>query len=352
MRVREIYLDFIRGVAILLAMGSHFNNTVTNIWFVDLLMVPGRLVGWAGVDLFFVLSGFLIGGLIFNEYKQTGSFKVGRFLIRRGFKIWPVLYFYLFLLLISGRYPWDTFLWQNLLHVQNYFLTPIQHLWSLAVEEHFYLIFAAAIVVVMRLNSINIKVFEAVLPMVLIGTIGLRVWAFMYEINPYSIYIQTQYRIDALAFGIYLAYIKIFYADKFNYIAKFKLYIFLVLISGIFLLVFFRENIFFKATFRYTVSYLSAGSLLLYCYKLKVIDNNNALVRVVAWIGLYSYAMYVYQFVAMRVIYALLGVVEIHEISPIFDLCIKYLGAIFLAVVITKLIEKPSLALRERLFPS
>ena len=79
-------LDFARSIAIILALGWHF-YTPTGIIFIDLIQAPGQSIGWAGVDLFFVLSGYLIGGLIFKEVLETGEFKSKRFLIRRAFKI-------------------------------------------------------------------------------------------------------------------------------------------------------------------------------------------------------------------------------------------------------------------------
>jgi peptidoglycan/LPS O-acetylase OafA/YrhL len=74
-------IDFLRGIAIVLVLLHHH-------WLFDL---PQR-VGWAGVDLFFVLSGFLVSGLLFAEYKQFGGIKPFHFLIRRGFKIYPLFY--------------------------------------------------------------------------------------------------------------------------------------------------------------------------------------------------------------------------------------------------------------------
>ena len=58
--------------------------------------------GWTGVDLFFVLSGFLIGGLLFAEAKKTNRIRVGRFLYRRGMKIYPA-YYVLFLATIAFK---------------------------------------------------------------------------------------------------------------------------------------------------------------------------------------------------------------------------------------------------------
>jgi peptidoglycan/LPS O-acetylase OafA/YrhL len=64
-------LDFLRGVAVLLVMAGHF--------------LPGYFsmhIGWSGVDLFFVLSGFFVSGILFREYLQKGKIRPGRFLIR------------------------------------------------------------------------------------------------------------------------------------------------------------------------------------------------------------------------------------------------------------------------------
>ena len=82
MNSRNQSLDVLRGIAILLVLGRHFNYFP--LW---------RQAGWIGVDLFFVLSGFLISGLLFQEYKNTGKLDVRRFILRRGLKIWVVAEF-------------------------------------------------------------------------------------------------------------------------------------------------------------------------------------------------------------------------------------------------------------------
>src|SRR5580692_5435255 len=60
-------------------------------------------LGWVGVDLFFVLSGFLISGLLFSEYKKRQSISFRRFFIRRGLKIYPAFYAFLLLTGITGE---------------------------------------------------------------------------------------------------------------------------------------------------------------------------------------------------------------------------------------------------------
>src|SRR5688572_11329479 len=97
---RNLQLDVLRGVAILLVFGRHLEiprpegmmGTFAEVWY--------RL-GWIGVDLFFVLSGFLIGGLLVTELQKHGRIDVTRFLVRRGLKIYPAyLVFIGFLMLM------------------------------------------------------------------------------------------------------------------------------------------------------------------------------------------------------------------------------------------------------------
>ena len=112
------------------------------------LAITLQRFGWTGVDLFFVLSGFLIGGLLFQDM-MSGRFSVRRFLIRRALKIWPAYFVFLaFIVLQLVRHEHMSAreilheLMPNLIHVQNYVWSCRGHTWTLAVEEHFYLALA------------------------------------------------------------------------------------------------------------------------------------------------------------------------------------------------------------------
>src|SRR5690349_6303271 len=136
--MRSSTLDILRAVAILLVFGQHS---------VELPLVPA--MGWVGVDLFFVLSGFLVSGLLFREYQQTRQIRSGRFLLRRGFKIYPQFYLMIGLTALIAR--WDGHpvsgrqITAEALFVQNYFQGFWIHSWSLAIEEHFYILLAIGI---------------------------------------------------------------------------------------------------------------------------------------------------------------------------------------------------------------
>src|SRR5437899_380470 len=84
-------LDTLRGIAVLLVLCRHMPLAKLPGWLLGPLEILQR-GGWAGVDLFFVLSGFLVSSILFREWQQSGEMKAGRFLARRAFKIYPAFY--------------------------------------------------------------------------------------------------------------------------------------------------------------------------------------------------------------------------------------------------------------------
>jgi peptidoglycan/LPS O-acetylase OafA/YrhL len=95
---RLIQLDVLRGVAILMVLACHFSTRtkLPGAGALQIVHTTFMRLDAPGVDLFFVLSGFLVGGLLFGEIRARGSLDVKRFLIRRAFKIWPLYYLYVF----------------------------------------------------------------------------------------------------------------------------------------------------------------------------------------------------------------------------------------------------------------
>ena len=135
-QARNQSLDVLRFLAIFLVLGDHVH--FYRLWF---------RAGWIGVNLFFVLSGFLISGLLFSELDRTGTIQIGTFLLRRGLKIWPGFYCLLLVATVFGvALGMPVTLRAALVNgsfLQNYVWAPrfvlMEHTWSLAVEEHFYL---------------------------------------------------------------------------------------------------------------------------------------------------------------------------------------------------------------------
>lgn len=150
-------LDGVRGIAISLVLITHllWSNSQTGSRIMNLI-VGLRGSGWIGVDLFFSLSGFLITGILFDTLHTGHYFK--NFYARRFLRIFPLYYGVLFVLVLilrpihfnQGRqfyllfaYLQNTPLWWNGLQTAVAGLT--NHLWSLAVEEQFYLVWPVLI---------------------------------------------------------------------------------------------------------------------------------------------------------------------------------------------------------------
>ncbi len=136
-------LDGIRGIAVLTVFAQHAG-------------VPGTLGGGAAVDVFFVLSGFLITGLLLDEYARRGRIDIPRFYGRRFLRLTPplVLLALAYMLVAPGDIGSAML---SLFYLTDYgsaFLVdagPLSHTWSLAVEEHFYLLWPLALLVLCRL---------------------------------------------------------------------------------------------------------------------------------------------------------------------------------------------------------
>jgi len=151
-------LDTLRGVAILLVVFFHGFNIpggISNLSAPARLFVIAAMGGWTGVYLFFVLSGFLITGILLDGRSKAGYYS--RFYIRRALRILPAFYLLLLLLFVLGRtgwlegrrvgWPFLTLSFFYLANVTELFGVPAQYaaLWSLAVEEHFYLLWPTVI---------------------------------------------------------------------------------------------------------------------------------------------------------------------------------------------------------------
>ena len=142
-------IDSLRAIAVIAVI----------IYHIDANYLPG---GFLGVDLFFVLSGYLISSLIIKEYKSTGTVNLYNFYVRRARRLLPAVYFMITVVLIiitlfNGVLLKKSYLdalfgyiyssnWWYIFHKLDYFdsfgsQSPFKHLWSLAIEEQFYMFF-------------------------------------------------------------------------------------------------------------------------------------------------------------------------------------------------------------------
>lgn len=134
-------LDGLRAFAVLAVMSWHY-------------VLPGVKGGFLGVDLFFVLSGFLITKLLLEEWEGTGRIHLGHFYLRRVLRLFPAL-----LLVLVATWPFveRVWTWASLLYVTNWGIlagklnsSAIMQLWSLSVEEQFYLLWPPLLWLLLR----------------------------------------------------------------------------------------------------------------------------------------------------------------------------------------------------------
>ena len=207
-------IDSLRALAVLAVI----------IYHVDVNYLPG---GFLGVDLFFVLSGYLISSLIIKEYKKTGSLNLYNFYIRRARRLLPAVYFMITVVLVvmvmfNGVLLKKSHLdaifgyiyssnWWYIFHKLDYFdsfgsQSPFKHLWSLAIEEQFYMIFPLLFLLINRKKKdkdgfykLNRNFLYVILGVILVSLI---VHIILFDINNISrIYFGTDTRAFSLLVG-------------------------------------------------------------------------------------------------------------------------------------------------------
>ncbi len=331
-------------------MTVHFSAPVTHFAPLDWITDTFKSVGGVGVNLFFTLSGFLVGGLLLKEYKKSDTINAWRFLGRRAFKIWPAYYVLIVFHLLAGHHDRSSFFWQNFFQVQNYLGSSLTHTWSLAVEEHFYLFLTALLVCLVGRSA---RFIISVLVVICVIIVALRVFAVSQgHLDPAFLY--SHLRIDSMLYGVILAALSTFYPDTFKAIAKARG---LLVLSVIALSVFIYQTAAVPVIDRdvgYCVQGIGFSLLLVLVYTGSGRLVHQAWYRAVSRIGVYSYGVYLWHTVAIEPGHKLIEFLDARAIPPIFEwvlvVFVQLAIAMILGVVMTRLVEWPSLLLRERVF--
>ena len=327
-------------------MGVHFDSIPNTNWFYHAVEFPGKSFGGSGVDLFFVLSGFLVGGLLLKEYKNTGKLRVSNFIFRRGFKIWPAYYFYIFLEVITHSHPLKSFLWQNAFHVQNYVGSSMTHTWTLSLEEHFYL-FLALLMGWMTSRQWPIEKILKVLLGIMGAVFVLRcgtVAAGLPRANE-----MTHTRIDSLVMGVVLASLFHFFPAKFEAISK-RAWPLVAITAAVVMFMVFVQNVTVRNTVGFTVIYFGAAAFTLLVFSHSSRVKDTWLYKFIAMVGVYSYAIYLYHN-SVRGPAMKIAVHFPQGLQWTALMLLQYGSAIIVGIVMTQLIEWPFLRFRNKIIP-
>lgn len=210
-------LDTLRALAISLVYMYHYmmvSQEATFGWASN--------VGWVGVDLFFVLSGYLIANQIFAGLIARRELSLPRFYARRALRTWPVFWlvlaaYFLFPTVMGGKPPAP--LWKFLTFTQNFELQPgtaFSHAWSLCVEEQFYLALPLVVLLAGRVGSHKVQAWLLLLTLMALGVAARWVLWTTYGLESTgksdgyypNVYYATLGRFDEFLPGIAVALIK------------------------------------------------------------------------------------------------------------------------------------------------
>jgi peptidoglycan/LPS O-acetylase OafA/YrhL len=350
---RAIELDFVRGIAIIMVMGFHFHAVHTDNFLIHIIEYPLKSFGREGVNLFFTLSGFLVGGLLLRQYAETGNVDAKRFIIRRIFRIWPAYYILIAFHVLAGRHPWNTFLFQNLTHLQNYLGTSITQTWSLAVEEHFYLVLPALLLIFARWR-LGAWTIVGVLTGICAVVLTARCFAVAGG-NLEGAFAYTQYRIDSLLVGVILSAIYWMKPGVYHQLAKRKWLLVACIVMLCAWLAFATPHFALDESIGYTIQAIGFAALIVFVLEYSGSLRSSWVYRGVAWIGLYSYGIYLWHSLALAPGDMLIRKATAMGLAPsviwIVALAAQFAFAIAIGYVTTRAIEYPFLRMRNAMFP-
>ncbi len=335
MTVRNHTLDVIRAIAILAVLSTHLTNQFAG----GTVLAKGLSVGGRGVDLFFVLSGWLLGSQLIREAKHTGTIDVCRFWLRRWLRTLPAYYAVLFAtfaqFVIQGQE--NRIDWRYLFFFQNYYETcPFLGVtWSLCVEEHFYLIIAPALLLAYR-SRWAVGVLMAVIAILIVLHIG------GYYIHRPDYHItETHILFEQCGMGVLLVLISLQRPKLWAWICRWALVPFFISLVAITLAVLNRVS------WNWILPDWGTGGWALIFASWIVLANSSEFwrtrvrSRILAWIALRAYSLYLVHIEAIVMAKKL-------PVSSEGQFLASILLAFLFAEILFRFVERPFQSLRDR----
>ena len=347
-------LDSLRGIAILLVLLYHCfaQYGVTGLTGFGRVLVRSTYIGWSGVNLFFVLSGFLITGILLNTRGRADYYR--RFYFRRALRILPAYYGLLAVLLILprlgliNRHVSFSFAGLSFIYLSNLvdlFGVPAQYatLWSLSVEEHFYLLWPGLMRRISKTGAIIACGSILVICPVLRFAWGTRGYTWLVA--------------DGLALGALLAVVVHERRDARRIVGRFGAVAAtaaLLITAGGIPFGILHSNTHVGAALQYTVINLLYSGLL--CFTLICGTSRPAIVRwrVLEFFGYISYGLYLIQHIALDLVARAIQLwfptfqIEGHFGHMMIHFVVAGSLAIAMATLSRKYFEDPILSLKDR----
>lgn len=303
-----------------------------------------------GVEIFFLLSGFLITYILLEEKKRFGKIHIWKFMMRRTIRIWPL---YFLLIAISPflvqwvNNPSPNYL-NNILFIGNFDIMmtnqwsfPFAHFWSIAIEEHFYLIWPFIILLIP--NKRLIPVFSGII----LAVISFRIYTYLTSDNYWmELFLHTFSRIDVLIIGAFGA---VFYSRKpfiikLNKFTRFTLIILLILAMSSYSM-FNWDGILKAAMLKYL--YIGIAAVLLLDFNLN--PNYKHYIpekSIIHYFGKISYGIYMYGNILILII--IKKIMWVYQLSsPWAFFAIVFSLSIIIPILSYELFEKQLLKLNK-----
>jgi peptidoglycan/LPS O-acetylase OafA/YrhL len=343
---RFLQVDGLRGIAIMIVLLFHYlnnaflNNSELNLF--ENLISKITSYGWAGVNLFFVISGFLIGTILLKNRKATNFFKT--FYIRRVLRIIPLYYTFLLIYFLSNLlfqssdlvlFEKPISIWKYFVFIQNFSMSSMGHFgpnaltptWSLAIEEQFYL------VIPFLFYFFDTKKLITISFLLIIFSVYFRI----NSVNWYMEYTHFFSRIDSPLIGIIVSIIYFNSNETFNLMKGKNFKYFTVILVAILILFLIKKQI------NHTLISYVFGGLLLFSLQskpnkivYKIIVNNFTL-----FLGKYSYFIYLFHQLINGMFFGL-----VFHCNPVLNTYNDYLmevislfSTLFLAIISFKYYE-------------
>lgn len=338
-------IDGLRAVAVLAVVVFHaFPSLITG--------------GFIGVDIFFVISGFLISTILFKK-SDSNNYSISDFYSRRVRRIFPALFAVLF---VTLAYSWfvlypdelkqlglhtstSTIFVQNIMlwTESGYFDTssetkPLLHIWSLGIEEQFYILWPIILLLAVRVKDLqlrkNLYLFSAVLVFVVSFTLNI----LSIKNSPSSVFYLPQYRLWELAAGSILAWVVLYNPKNVLAITENKYFsqsISLVSVSALFTAFFsFNSETLFPGVAALVP--VLASVLIIFVGMNSYFNSKILANKFMVWVGLISYPLYLWHWPILS-----FGYIKYGDALPIKYSFVAIFLSIFIAWLTLKFIESP-----------
>lgn len=336
-------LDGLRAISIGMVITSHVIGTQNFILFDEVVGKQLEYLGMLGVRVFFVISGYLISSLLLHELDTTKHIHLTRFYFRRTFRIFPPYYFLILVVVLLQAVGWVTLVPGDVIHAITYTVNYhperswyLGHAWSLSVEEQFYLLWPATLLLTGRRRGLWIA-FAVIL---ICPIIRLGYYYFLPSLIRYEVGYRFETVADSIAAGCALAGMHEWFKRQRLYhiilYSKFFVLIPIIILCASAL----NPRLRLSLLFGVTIQNIGIAACIAWCvtrYSGKIGGLLNS--KLMVFLGVMSYSIYLWQQLFLNPFST--------SMTSRFPLNLVLVGAA--SLVSYYLIERPSLRIRHRL---